>query len=248
MTAGSRAAALAAWLALLALPATAAPPPCKPGDLLVDCHSRAAAARQAVAHAVAAAVEGLPGLVAPVAGMRLTSAFGWRRHPITGQRAFHYGIDIAAPAGTPVLAPRDGWIEEQGWHGGYGRYLRLRHSEHLETGYGHLMAFAPRLHPGSLVRQGELIGYVGATGVATGPHLDWQVMIDHHKVDPLKAVSGTIESATPAPEDPETAELRRWLDAAALRAKLHIAALPTHFGVPHPCQRSVVLARQAACR
>ena len=120
----------------------------------------------------------------PLAGAEITSPWGWRIHPVLGLRRFHRGVDFGAPAGAPVRAAADGVLEAIGWRGNYGRYLRLRHSERVETAYAHLSRFAKGLCPGSRVKRGQLIAYVGASGLATGPHLYYEVLIDHQQVDP----------------------------------------------------------------
>lgn len=120
-----------------------------------------------------------------VDGARLTSAFGARRHPILGYTRMHRGIDFAAPTGTPVLAAGAGVVETAGRNRGYGNYVRLRHNATYATAYGHLSRFAKGLRAGQRVEQGEVIGYVGATGLATGPHLHYEILIDGRQVNPL---------------------------------------------------------------
>ena len=117
----------------------------------------------------AAADEGL-GLPLPRYD-RISSPYGWRVHPILHRPEFHKGVDFAAPAGTPVQASEAGTVEMLGWHGNYGRYVRLRHAGGLRTGYAHLARIRPGLCVGSRVSRGEVIGAVGASGLATGPHL-----------------------------------------------------------------------------
>jgi murein DD-endopeptidase MepM/ murein hydrolase activator NlpD len=124
--------------------------------------------------------------VGPVVdGGRPSSGFGWRRSPMGGGRAFHEGIDIAAPKGARVRAAAAGQVAEMGWQGGYGRAVRIRHGEHLETLYAHLSGFAGHLEGGRRVRQDEVIGYVGATGSATGPHLHFEIRRYGKPLDPL---------------------------------------------------------------
>jgi murein DD-endopeptidase MepM/ murein hydrolase activator NlpD len=117
---------------------------------------------------------------------RITSPYGWRIHPVFGDLRFHEGVDFGAPKGTPVVATADGKIEDIGWRGNYGEYIRVRHDGHLATAYAHLAGFARGMHRGSEVKRGEIIGYVGRTGVATGPHLYYEVMIDGKRIDPMK--------------------------------------------------------------
>lgn len=121
----------------------------------------------------------------PVRGAQITSPFGWRIHPVFGDRRFHKGVDFRAPKGTPVSASADGQIVEVGWRGNYGKYIRVRHTAKIETTYSHLSGYARGLHAGMRVRQGQVIGYVGRTGVATGNHLYYEMLVDGEHVDPL---------------------------------------------------------------
>ena len=123
-------------------------------------------------------------LQTPLDGARVTSAFGPRRHPILGFTRMHQGIDFAAPTGTPVFAAADGIVLSRGTTRGYGRLVRLRHAGGIETAYAHLSAFTPKLGPGSRVAQGDVIGRVGASGLATGPHLHYEVTTAGRLVDP----------------------------------------------------------------
>jgi murein DD-endopeptidase MepM/ murein hydrolase activator NlpD len=128
----------------------------------------------------------------PLDGARLSSAFGDRAHPILGFTRLHRGVDFAAPSGTPVFAAADGTVEEVGFQRGYGRTIRLRHAAgggEVETLYAHLSGFARGLKPGAAVRQGEVIGKVGASGLATGPHLHYEVRIAGQAVDPARATA-----------------------------------------------------------
>jgi murein DD-endopeptidase MepM/ murein hydrolase activator NlpD len=121
----------------------------------------------------------------PIDGAKLTSSFGRREHPILGYTIMHRGVDFGAPSGTPIQAAGDGVIEKIGPNSGYGNYVRLRHSPIYETAYGHMSRFAPGLKSGSHVRQGQVIGYVGATGLATGPHLHYEVLVKAQQVNPV---------------------------------------------------------------
>jgi murein DD-endopeptidase MepM/ murein hydrolase activator NlpD len=120
----------------------------------------------------------------PLEVARLTSGFGMRLHPLLGYSRMHEGLDFGAPTGTPVLAAGDAVVEEARWAGGYGRWIRLRHADGVETGYGHLSGWAAGLHPGEAVRQGQVIGYVGSTGLSTGSHLHFEVIDRGTHVDP----------------------------------------------------------------
>lgn len=118
-------------------------------------------------------------------GGRETSAFGWRYHPVFHRRLFHTGVDLAAPTGTPIYAAGDGVVERAGWASGYGRFVLIKHVNGYETGYGHMSRIAKVTKPGASVHAGEVIGYVGATGDATGPHLHFEIRINGNFVDPL---------------------------------------------------------------
>jgi murein DD-endopeptidase MepM/ murein hydrolase activator NlpD len=123
----------------------------------------------------------------PLAVRRVTSGFGLRRHPLLGYTRMHRGVDFAAAPGTPVLAAADGVVEDAAWAGGYGRRIRLCHGGGLETLYAHLSAWAPGVAPGRAVRQGQLIGWTGATGLVTGPHLHFEVIAAGEPIDPAQA-------------------------------------------------------------
>jgi murein DD-endopeptidase MepM/ murein hydrolase activator NlpD len=120
----------------------------------------------------------------PIDGARLSSGFGMRRHPVLGYNKMHKGIDFAAGTGTPIYAAGDGTIEKRGWVGGYGNYIKIRHRSGLQTAYGHMSRFKAGLNTGSRVKQGEVIGYVGATGRVTGAHLHFGVTLNGTMVDP----------------------------------------------------------------
>lgn len=121
-------------------------------------------------------------LSAPVAG-RMSSSFGMRRHPILGYTRMHAGIDFAARYGSPIYAVTDGVVTYAGRHGGHGNYVRLQHGGGLATGYGHMSRIAAR--PGQRVRQGQVIGYVGSSGLSTGPHLHYELYRGGRTVNPL---------------------------------------------------------------
>lgn len=121
----------------------------------------------------------------PVDGARLSSGFGMRHHPILGYTKMHRGVDFAAPPGTPIVAAGDGVVREAGWHGDYGNLVVLRHNGTFETAYAHMSHVASGLHPGQRIRQGQVIGYVGATGRATGPHLHYEIRIRGEATNPI---------------------------------------------------------------
>ena len=122
----------------------------------------------------------------PINGARLSSGFGPRRHPILGYNKKHLGIDFAAPTGTPIFAAGDGTISRIGRAGNYGKYVRIRHNGTYSTGYAHLSGYAKGMKKGKRVRQGQVIAYVGSTGMSTGPHLHYEVMQGNKRINPLK--------------------------------------------------------------
>jgi len=121
----------------------------------------------------------------PVKGGRYTSGFGPRMHPLLGVVRMHTGVDWAAPEGTPILAGADGIVEAVGRQGGYGNYIRLRHPNGFATGYGHLSRYADGLEPGVSVKQGQVIGYVGSSGLSTGPHCHYEILVNNQFVNPM---------------------------------------------------------------
>jgi murein DD-endopeptidase MepM/ murein hydrolase activator NlpD len=125
------------------------------------------------------------GMGMPVAG-HVTSTFGYRVHPLLGFMRMHKGIDIGAPYGSPILAAIDGLVQFAGRNGGYGNFVKLAHAGEIASGYGHMSRIAVR--PGMRVRQGQVIGYVGSTGMSTGPHLHWEVWKNGVAVNP-RAIS-----------------------------------------------------------
>ncbi|HEV2082205.1 MAG TPA: peptidoglycan DD-metalloendopeptidase family protein [Brevundimonas sp.] len=129
-------------------------------------------------------------------GFRMSSSFGYRRHPISGYRRMHQGIDFAAGTGTPIVAPADGVVVEARRWGGYGNWLRIRHSNGLESGYGHLSRYAPGVRAGQRVRQGQVVAYVGSTGASTGPHLHYEIWRNGQRINPagVKTQEGTVLS------------------------------------------------------
>jgi len=125
----------------------------------------------------------------PVNGAHITSRFGFRMHPLLGFSRMHQGIDFGAPAGTPIFASGSGVIEEMGPKGGYGKYMKVRHNSDYASAYAHISRFASGMRPGRKVKQGEIIAYVGSTGLATGPHLHYEIIFKGEKVNPLSVKS-----------------------------------------------------------
>ena len=118
-------------------------------------------------------------------GLGISSPFGWRIHPIFHTRKLHTGVDLAASEGTPIFAAGDGVVERSGWDSGYGRFVMIKHVNGFETAYGHMSRIADITQVGASIRQGQIIGYVGHTGFATGPPLHFEVRINGNFVDPL---------------------------------------------------------------
>jgi murein DD-endopeptidase MepM/ murein hydrolase activator NlpD len=122
----------------------------------------------------------------PLPAGKFRSGFGARRHPILGYVRMHTGVDWAAPIGTPIISAGNGVVEKAGWAGGYGKQIIIRHANGYETSYNHQSAFARGIEPGIHVRQGQVIGYLGQTGLATGPHLHYELIVNGTKVDPMR--------------------------------------------------------------
>lgn len=122
----------------------------------------------------------------PVPNGVFRSPFGMRRHPILGYSRMHTGVDWSAPRGTPILAAGDGVVEKAGWTNGYGNQTLIRHANGYVTSYSHQNAIAKGVTPGAKIRQGQIIGYVGSTGLSTGPHLHYELIVNGTKVDPMK--------------------------------------------------------------
>ena len=122
----------------------------------------------------------------PVRGddVRLTSGFGVRFHPLLNTRKMHTGVDWACAQGTPIIAAGNGTIEEVGHKGYYGNYIRIRHANGYQTAYGHMSRFG-NVQVGMKVRQGQVIGFVGSTGLSSGPHVHFEVLVNNRFVDPM---------------------------------------------------------------
>jgi len=134
----------------------------------------------------------------PINGARLSSGFGSRRHPISGYRKNHNGVDFAAPKGTPIMAAGVGIVERANRWSTFGNYVRIRHSDGYKTAYAHLNGFARGIKKGTRVRQGQTIGYVGTTGASTGNHLHYEV---HKNGRPINPKSLSTLSGKPLPKE-----------------------------------------------
>jgi murein DD-endopeptidase MepM/ murein hydrolase activator NlpD len=122
----------------------------------------------------------------PVLAGIMRSGFGIRRHPILGYTKVHTGVDWAAPSGTPIYAAGNGIVEKAGWESGYGKFIMLRHNNGYETAYGHMSAYARGIDEGKRVRQGQVIGFVGSTGLSTGSHVHYEIRVNGRFVDPMR--------------------------------------------------------------
>jgi len=148
-------------------------------------------------------------LKAPLKAYRITSKFsGSRMHPILKIRRPHFGVDYAAPIGTPVYSVGDGRVIMAGYQKGAGKIIKIRHNGVYTTTYMHLSRFASGVSNGGYVRQGEVIGYVGSSGLSTGPHLDFRVSMNGHPIDPLKMES--------PPQDPVKSQNRDAFESVKL--------------------------------
>lgn len=164
--------------------------------------------------------ENLKGMLmkTPVDGARISSGFGMRFHPVLGYTRMHKGIDFAVPVGTPVMAAGTGTVKLAGHMGGYGNYLRIDMGNGYGTAYGHLSRFAPGIHVGSRVRQGQVVAYSGNTGMSTGPHLHYEILVNGEQVNPLKVKVAEGRKLTGS-------ELRAFLDSR-LRTDGLLASTP----------------------
>ena len=128
----------------------------------------------------------------PINGARLTSSFGRRKHPISGYRKMHKGVDFGARSGTPIMAAGTGTVVRANRYGGYGNYIRIKHSDGYSTAYAHMKNFARGIKKGTRVTQDQIIGYVGSTGASTGPHLHYEVLKNGKHINPrqLNQLSG----------------------------------------------------------
>jgi len=160
----------------------------------------------------------------PVDGARLSGRFGPRKHPVLGYNRMHKGVDFAAPTGTPIMAAGDGVVERSSRYGSFGNYVRIRHNSSYKTIYAHLSRYGRGIKAGARVKQGQIIGYVGATGRVTGAHLHYEVYKDGKQTNPLnlrlptgRALSGVELEAFNARRDA--------IDAAIVRSKYTLEAM-----------------------
>jgi murein DD-endopeptidase MepM/ murein hydrolase activator NlpD len=124
-------------------------------------------------------------LLSPVDGARISSRFASKRmHPVLGYSRAHLGIDFAAPIGTPIYASGDGVITFVGWKGGYGKMVSIRHNSEFATNYGHMSRYSKSAKIGTRVKQREIIGYIGITGLSSGPHLHYELTRNGKKINP----------------------------------------------------------------
>ena len=157
----------------------------------------------------------------PMETARVSSGFGMRKHPILGYSKMHKGIDFAAPEGAPTLASGEGVVEAAGRAGGYGNYVRIRHTSDYATAYGHMQGFARGIKEGVSVTQGQIIGYVGSTGMSTGPHLHYEILVDGAQVNPTAV---KLDTNQPLTGDQLTAFLRAKGDIESMMAKTPLNA------------------------
>jgi murein DD-endopeptidase MepM/ murein hydrolase activator NlpD len=167
-------------------------------------------------------------LRAPLEFRRISSFFGSRRHPILGDFRQHKGTDYAADQGTPVRAIGDGVVTRRGWGNGYGNVLEIRHRNGYVTRYGHLRGFASDIHVGSHVSIGTTVAYVGTTGLSTGPHLHFEVLVNGQQRDPRTALKATGGEPIPSSERSAFTELRDRLLASIGSPAPGVAKLAVH--------------------
>jgi murein DD-endopeptidase MepM/ murein hydrolase activator NlpD len=163
-------------------------------------------------------------LRSPLRYSHVTSAFNLHRfHPVLNEYRPHYGVDYYAPVGTPVLVTANGVVVSAGWDGGGGNVVKIRHGEGYMTAYLHLSRFAPGIRAGARVRQGDVVAFTGATGLATGPHLDYRVKHNEQWLDPL-SLKGVRDEPIP---EVQLAAFRDWRNA--VRASLATGVVPDSF-------------------
>jgi murein DD-endopeptidase MepM/ murein hydrolase activator NlpD len=177
----------------------------------------------------------------PVAFSRITSKFGVRRHPVLNRIRAHKGVDYAAPTGTPIKATGDGRIAYAGWQGGYGRVVQIEHEGGYTTVYGHLSKFAGSAKVGQRVKLGQTIGYVGQSGLATGPHLHYEFRVGGVHRDPLKV---KLPKAIPIPKQ-QLADFKAKTRQVVALLDDAVKAAPTTADAGQPAATSSVVASAA---
>jgi murein DD-endopeptidase MepM/ murein hydrolase activator NlpD len=172
-------------------------------------------------------------LSTPVDGARISSGFGQRKHPVLGYTKMHKGIDFAVGVGTPIYAAGDGTIEMMQRWSSFGNYVRIRHNSSIKTAYAHMSKFAKGLGAGSRVKQGQVIGYVGATGRVTGPHLHYEVLMNGTQVNPrsVKLPQGEIlKGSELASFKQQVQQVQRQFAELSGRERMKVASAEGIFG------------------
>jgi murein DD-endopeptidase MepM/ murein hydrolase activator NlpD len=167
-------------------------------------------------------------LRAPLEFRRISSVFGTREHPILGGFRRHTGIDYAAAQGTPVRAIGDGVVVREGWGNGYGNVIEIRHRNGYITRYGHLSSFAPGVRVGTRVSMGTTIARVGSTGLSTGPHLHFEVLVDGQQRDPRSALRASGGEPIPDAERAAFVQLRDRMLATLVSPVTGVTRLAVH--------------------
>ena len=156
-------------------------------------------------------------LKTPLNFTRISSNFSYsRKNPVNGSFASHRAVDLAAPTGTPIESVGDGVVEQAGWNGGYGKYIRIRHSNGFKTAYAHLSSISSGVKKGSTVAQGQLIGAVGSTGNSTGPHLHYEVWKDGNPVNPFNVDLPSGEPINDSERDSFNRIMQKYIDQISL--------------------------------
>jgi len=155
-------------------------------------------------------------LKTPVDGVRISSTFGMRMHPILGYSKMHKGIDFAAPRGTPIRAAGNGRVVYMGRFGAYGNYLKIKHNDNFSTAYAHIHNFPKGMRVGQTVKQGQLVAFIGTTGRSTGPHLHYEILKNGAQVNPQSVKLPTSEKLS-------SAEMKRFRQTVA-KVEMQMAA------------------------
>jgi murein DD-endopeptidase MepM/ murein hydrolase activator NlpD len=155
-------------------------------------------------------------LKTPVDGVRISSTFGMRMHPILGYSKMHKGIDFAAPRGTPIRAAGNGRVVYMGRFGAYGNYLKIKHNDSFSTAYAHIHNFPKGMRVGQTVKQGQLVAFIGTTGRSTGPHLHYEILKNGAQVNPQSVKLPTSEKLS-------SAEMKRFRQTVA-KVEMQMAA------------------------